>query len=145
MATGSGRSRDLLGVTRTKIEEPVFHRLFLFGPQFRASLLPVQSTSTPKWSASWAPVNPPGEAVRAERQHRRVPFVPLRDEPFTDAPVALFQVFSLHRIPSDIEQKGVVQDLEVLPVAVAPRLLVVSCASSPLFFLRKVGSSRPKI
>ena len=65
------------------------------------------------------------EALWSERQHGRVPLVPFRDKPFADVPMALVQIGSLHRVLRHIEQEGVVEDLEILPIAVAYRLLVV--------------------
>src|SRR6201985_1750496 len=70
----------------------------------------------------------PGEAacktLRIERQHGRVPFVPLRDQPVIDVPMPILKVGTLHRILYDVEEEGVVEDFEILPVAIARRLLV---------------------
>jgi hypothetical protein len=65
------------------------------------------------------------EAPWIERQHGRVPLVPFRDKPFVDVPMALLRIGSLHQVLRPIEQEGVVEDLEILPIAVADRLLVV--------------------
>src|ERR1700730_4716206 len=65
------------------------------------------------------------EALRIERQHPCVPLVPFRDKPFVQVPLALLEIGSLHRVLHHIEQEGVVEDLEVVPIAVAGRLLVV--------------------
>src|SRR5262252_3574902 len=69
------------------------------------------------------------EAVRIEWQYRRVLLVPFSDEPLIDVAVALLRVYPLHRIFSNIEQKGVVEDLEVLPIAVAPRAGRYTCSA----------------
>jgi hypothetical protein len=65
------------------------------------------------------------EALWIERQHGRDPLVPFPNKPFVDVPMALLQIGSLHRVLRHIEQEGVVEDLEILPIAVADRLLVV--------------------
>ena len=65
------------------------------------------------------------EALRIERQHRCVPLVPFRDKPLVHVAMALLQIGSFHRVLRHIEQKGVVEDLEVFPITVAGRLLVV--------------------
>ena len=125
MATGPGRSRDLLGGKKDKDRRAgVSPALSFWAPvssHFASRSKPLHAKMVSKLGTS----EPTGEAARIERQHCRVPFVPLRDEPFIDAAVPLFQVCSLHRITNDIEQKGVVEDLQVLPIAVARGLLVV--------------------
>jgi DNA-binding MarR family transcriptional regulator/GNAT superfamily N-acetyltransferase len=65
------------------------------------------------------------EAPWIEWQHGRIRRVPFRDKPFVDVPMALLRIGSLHRVLRHIEQEGVVEDLEILPIAVADRLLVV--------------------
>src|SRR5690242_9754125 len=65
------------------------------------------------------------EALRIERQHGGVPFVPLRDKPLVHVPVALLQIGSLHRVLRHIKQERVLEDFQVFPIAVAGRLLVV--------------------
>ena len=64
------------------------------------------------------------KALRIERQHCRIPLVPLRDQPIIDVAMPFLEVSAFHRILDHVEQKGVVEDLEVFPVAVARRLLV---------------------
>jgi hypothetical protein len=64
------------------------------------------------------------KALRIERQHRRVPLVPLRDQPIVDGAVPRLEVRAVHRILDHIEEEGVVEDLEVFPIAVARRLLI---------------------
>src|SRR5215469_16395461 len=62
-----------------------------------------------------------GKALRVERQHGRVPCVPLRDQPIIDVAMPVLEVRSLHRILDHVEKKGVVEDLEVFPVAISCR------------------------
>src|SRR5437868_5776238 len=70
----------------------------------------------------------PGEAacktLRIERQHGRVPFFPLRDQPVIDVPMPILKVGTLHGILDNVEEEGVAEDFQILPVAIARRLLV---------------------
>src|SRR6266849_3034028 len=65
------------------------------------------------------------EAVRVERQHGRIPLLPLCDEPVVNVLVAFLQICAFHRIMGYIEQEGVIEDLEIFPVAVTRGLLVI--------------------
>ena len=105
----------------------------------------VERVSGVLWVAPWAAQDCPpcrsisasdvvrkliaGEVVSAAlinfRQHGRVPFVPLRHDPVVDILAALFQVGALHRILDDVEEERVVEDLQILVVAVARRPLGV--------------------
>src|SRR5262249_931411 len=53
------------------------------------------------------------------RQHCCIPFQPLRDEPIVDVLLPHFQVGAFHRILDDVKEKGIVENLEKLHVAVA--------------------------
>ena len=59
------------------------------------------------------------------RQHGCVPCVPLRHDSVIDIFAALLQVGTLHRVLNDIEEKRVVEDLQILVVAVSRRSLRV--------------------
>src|SRR5580700_1812583 len=64
-----------------------------------------------------------GEIVRVTfanfRQHGCVPFVPLRHYPAVYFLAAYFQVGALHWVLSHIEEKRVVEDLQILVVPVS--------------------------
>src|SRR5215831_9645402 len=64
------------------------------------------------------------KALRIKWQHCRVPLVPLCDQPVIDTAIPVLEVSALHRVLDHIEEEGVVEDLEIFPVAVARCLLI---------------------
>ena len=59
------------------------------------------------------------------RQHGGVPLVPIRRYPVKNVLTALLQVGTLHRVLDNIEEKCVVEDLQILVVAVSRRALCI--------------------
>jgi len=59
-------------------------------------------------------------------QHGGVPCVPLGHQPIVDIRLPLFQVGALHRIGNDVEEKRVVENLEVLVIAISEGALFAS-------------------
>src|SRR4051794_28058721 len=86
---------------------------------------PTMLAGDPEMVGKLGPGEAQGKALRVERPHRSVPVLPFGDETLVDVGMAILEVGTLHRILHDIEQERIVEDLEVLPVAVADRPLSV--------------------
>src|ERR1700680_2614366 len=66
-----------------------------------------------------------GGALISLPQHGCVPFVPLRHYSVINILMPLLQIGALHRVLNDIEEKRVVEDLQILVVAVSRRTLSI--------------------
>ncbi len=75
------------------------------------------------------------------RQHGCVPRIPLRRNPVVNILPPRLQIGPLHRVVGDIEEKCVVEDLQILEVAVSRGALLVGLiAPEQLAFKREPRS-----
>src|SRR5438093_4359603 len=83
----------------------------------------------------------PGIALIDFGKHRRIPGVPVVDEPIVHRRQSLLQVRPLHRILDDVEEEAVVEELQELVIAVASGALGIRL-EAPEQFSRYLRSAR---